>query len=649
MVTMTGTFNAVQLAITHILSHAGAAGPNANPVMGPCGGDCLANAVRILIPNVKAGGLIGRSGLNIKTIRERSGACITLSTRAFILYTAHGPLQSPQAAAPNANPIRGPDGGIHAGASPRFDAEDENDSPDPEGAPERACGRDGLSSDAADGIAKSTPIVPDRILKAEGTFDACLRAHHLVVWKLMDVRPSSAQTPLSEPAERVPVPAVTTFAGARVGSGVRDQRTHSPSSANMFSDEPFRGGGRNRGRVAAAAKTAVKFSKESPSPAPFASEHLSPFRRPWGFGGPALVPMTPSLPPAVITPESAGGKGSETNIPPQASSPPSPLAESPRGSTNGSVENFGDSANDARAMFVRGPTFSPVIEPNGVKLAGAGAGGGEVVPALDAGGAASAADRALEYSGGVAIGVNGDDGELPPCLVGVFDSFVRGRSSIGHASPPARSPSTMTGIDVAVQRSAFSLLDMHDLDDIKNLSGAGIFAPDSPESFGNLSDEALAEAFVVPGTARRGPLAEGFDVADPKPAANQTTNIGADNSNSPGSLPGPVEGVGEEAHKLYGMSCTSLNHGYPFGGAVPELGENTEGPIRRSPAFGNKGVVSEGGRIQKSPLMKMVRITGTVEEVQLAEYLIRVRTTDLYNAVACRCEEVFLEGGEGGG
>lgn len=97
MVTAAGTFNSVQLAFTHILSHAGAVGPDADPVMGLAGGDpdCVANSFRLLIPNVKAGGLIGRGGCTIKGIREQSGARIEISSHAFHFHPVHGPLPAP--------------------------------------------------------------------------------------------------------------------------------------------------------------------------------------------------------------------------------------------------------------------------------------------------------------------------------------------------------------------------------------------------------------------------------------------------------------------------------------------------------------------------------------------------------------------------
>ena len=416
MVTMRGTFNAVQLATTHILSHSGTAVPNANPAMGPFSGDCPANAVRMLIPDVKTGGVNSRHGFNINTIRKRSGACATLSKRAYTFNTSHGPLQSPQAAAPNANPPRVPEGVIPAGAATGFEAGGANNAVDTEGTSEKACDGEGGPSSS---ISKPTPVTKGRILEIEGSFDACLRAHHLVVWKLMRVKPPSTQALHSRLAEQFQVSATTESAGARAGDDARGQRVTSPGRVSTFSDKPLRESERNRSRASAAARTSGNIVQASPSPTPAAFKQSPPFRLEWGFDNPALVPTVLSTPTAVITPESVGED--RCGPPPaQASSSTSPLGESSPGSSIASVEDFSIVASDARAGIGPGASSSPVINATGVDLIDAAAGGGEVVSGLDAGGAASSDGYALEYRGGGAIEVNEEDSELPPCVISVL-------------------------------------------------------------------------------------------------------------------------------------------------------------------------------------------------------------------------------------
>ncbi|CAM9663880.1 unnamed protein product, partial [Choristocarpus tenellus] len=96
MVTAAGMFNSVQVAFSHILSHAGYLGPGAEPLADLTGDpECVPNSFRLLIPNIKAGGLIGRGGMTIKAIREHSGARIEISSHAFQFHHLHGPLPPP--------------------------------------------------------------------------------------------------------------------------------------------------------------------------------------------------------------------------------------------------------------------------------------------------------------------------------------------------------------------------------------------------------------------------------------------------------------------------------------------------------------------------------------------------------------------------
>ncbi|CAM9807502.1 unnamed protein product, partial [Ectocarpus sp. 4 AP-2014] len=186
MVTAAGTFNSVQLAFTHILSHAGAVGPDADPVMGLAGGDpdCVANSFRLLIPNVKAGGLIGRGGCTIKAIREQSGARIEISSHAFHFHPVHGPLPTPlhhpptpQAGGaggggPQSSSIHGGlpngDGGPRGsgGGGPGVGGSNNNNGFGGGGGPaEREGGPPA-------GIPLPLPMLMDRVMTAMGSFDA---------------------------------------------------------------------------------------------------------------------------------------------------------------------------------------------------------------------------------------------------------------------------------------------------------------------------------------------------------------------------------------------------------------------------------------------------------------------------------------------
>lgn len=279
--------------------------------------------------------------------------------------------------------------------------------------------------------------------------------------------------------------------------------------------------------------------------------------------------------------------------------------------------------------------------------------------------------------------------ELPACLADIVDSFFGGSSS---DVPAPRSPSTITGIDVEVGRAAFALLGVRDLDDIKHLSGAGIIAPESPETFCHLSDEVLsaaAAALSVPGgggsscpasaavagAARGEAPAEGLGLAaaaKSKAALASTTPypfsvtmrskvadrterslfeaFGKDaiderddplhrrhefvRAGSGGVLDeSPVVAGGTCFADALSVRCNSRASGEAVV-SVPPVAAPAHGVLSvvagdageaKGGMDGAKGSNGEGGVAAPNPL-KTVRITGTAEEVQLAEYLIRVRT-----------------------
>lgn len=604
MVTAAGTFNSVQLAFTHILSHVGALGHDADPVMGLAGGDpdCAANSFRLLIPNVKAGGLIGRGGCTIKAIREQSGARIEISSNAFHFHPVHGPLPAP-APLPlqptsNRNSQYGPGGDISGPRSGNCAVNALNGT-GTNGASAGGCGA-GTSGAVVDGNALPPPMLMDRVLSALGSFDACLRVHHLVTWKLLDVKPSPVPMPSSAPPSRPPGSAAGTFAGgAQAASGVQGPLAP-PGRLIPFGGGPFKGG-RDEG-VLTRARTAVKLSPASTSVMSSASEHSAPvLRQPWNCDNRAWGPVFSSPPP-----ESDSSDSSETNAP--LPGPCLSFRGSPRGSTNGSVEDFSPTSDD-RPTCTRGLSSGSVDDPTG--------------DVVDHDGSESAPEEKC----GVGAGVNGDDGEIPDCLAGIIDSFFGGRSENGDARPP-RSPSMQMGIEVAVGRAAFALLGVRDLDNIKKLSGAGIIAPESPVGFGNVSDDvmAAAAAAVFSSTARGNAPAEGFGLAA---AMNQAVSSDARSASShcdarlSRARTTPVESFGKEADDLCGMPRLSLNHRCHLSrsGIVAGEGKETVGASMKL-----SGVVDGGESGGGSVRPKMVRITGTAEEVQLAEYLIRVRT-----------------------
>lgn len=598
MVTATGTFNSVQLAFVHILSHVGALGPGADPVMGLAGGDpdCAANSFRLLIPNVKAGGLIGRGGCTIKAIREQSGARIEISSNAFHFHPVHGTLPGP-APVPlqptsNRNSHCGHGGYVSCPRSGNCAVTVLNSS-STNGASAGGCGV-GTSGSVVNGIALPPPILMDRVLSALGSFDACLRVHHLVTRKLLDVKPSPVPMPSSAPPLRPPGSATGTFAGGAQGvSGVQGPLAP-PSRLIPFGNEPFKNG--KDEWVLTRDRTAVKLSTTPDS----ATSSAPVIRQPWNCDNRAWRPVFSSPPP-----ESDSSESSETNAP--LPGPCLSLRGSPRGSTSGSVEDFSPTSN-ARSTFTQGLSSCSVDDQKGDDVANH-----------------DGPDSSLEEKCEVKVSVNGDDGKIPDCLAGIIDSFFGGRSENVDARPP-RSPSMQTGIEVAVGRAAFALLGVRDLDNIKKLSGAGIIAPESPVGFGNVSDDvmAAAAAAVFSSTARGNAPAEGFGLAA---AMNQavTSDARSASSHSDAHLPRvrtvPVESFSKEADDICGMS--SLNHRCYLSRSGIVAGEGKEAV---GASMKLSGVVYGGESSGSSVRPKMVRITGTAEEVQLAEYLIRVRT-----------------------
>lgn len=732
MVTAAGTFNSVQLAFTHILSHAGAVGPDADPVMGLAGGDpdCVANSFRLLIPNVKAGGLIGRGGCTIKAIREQSGARIEISSHAFHFHPVHGPLPAPPQStggaqngvppgggsdgggggtgglravgggggpgAGNGNLGFGPGGGVGAGGGGGTGATQGGGTGGGAGTP-----------GGAPNVPLPPPILMDRVMTAMGSFDACLRAHHLVASKLMDVRPSPVPMPSGPPPPPMPsscapppsglpssssssasaaaaaaarAAAAAVLAGSRGGNGGGGHLPRGPPSHTFnFNEDSSRGGG--VGGVGIGLRTGgggggVKVPTASTSPASSASEHSSTcHRQPWDFDDRswARAPSSPSLPCDAV------GRGSGPSTPHLSSLAAPGGKDSPRGSATGSVEEFGSTAGgglergSSSSSFTDTASTTPVIGGG----SGSGGGGGSAHALADVSGVARSAGASGDDGGSNGDGIvrgtgasllgngnsvqasGGGGGELPACLVGILDSFFGGnnKTARGGGAPPPRSPSTITGIDVEVGRSAFAMLGVRDLDDIKHLSGAGIMAPESPERFCHLSDEVVAAAAAVLSSAvRSNAPSEGFGLAATAAAAAAAAsaagkvNVGAATSSSAGvTVP---RGQGFSKQKAAGAAAAAVIADMSGGISrlgltnAPVNGASTPGAVRQK-VKGGKGAASSSlstvGRASLSSLgaaaasgggggcgapnpLKTVRITGTAEEVQLAEYLIRVRT-----------------------
>lgn len=717
MVTAAGTFNSVQLAFTHILSHAGAVGPDADPVMGLAGGDpdCVANSFRLLIPNVKAGGLIGRGGCTIKAIREQSGARIEISSQAFHFHPVHGPLPAPSPpgqqshGAPvgdvggaTAGPRLGGGNGAPSGGNNRF-------GPAGAGGLGGGGGPGAAGGGGSGGIPLPPPILMDRVMTAMGSFDACLRAHHLVASKLMDVRPSPVPMASGPPPPPISVPscpptsssasssAATAasatsgpFTGARVNNSVGLQQGGArgpPLSSYVFnfSGEYVRGGGGGGGDggvAGGASRVAGKAPTASTSPSSSVSEKSSYcHRQPWDFedrSWAAPVPSSPLLGSDFRGEVVVSERGNGTITPLFVLSASG--RDSPRSSTTGSLEDLSSATTDARALPSSRGSSSPSVA--GVSSSAVvpdflARGGGAPVVTLDA--SFYGAARGGDSSGNGVVGCGGDlgdtvdDGELPACLVGILDSFLGGSSSSTSdaQAPPPRSPSTITGIEVEVGRAAFALLGVRDLDDIKHLSGAGIIAPESPERFFHLSDEVVAAAAAVLSSAVRGNApADGFGLAATAAAANKANAAAYRPPGSSSSCTVSVSAEGfssrEDINNIAAMSVATdgirrldmnndnrhhHHHHLAMNNSVVSRGGDNENHNRSSlinnePVFVGRaasslntaaddsgsggeaggGVGGDGGGAIGPSSLKTVRITGTAEEVQLAEYLIRVRT-----------------------
>ncbi|CAM9961272.1 unnamed protein product, partial [Laminaria digitata] len=351
--------------------------------------------------------------------------------------------------------------------------------------------------------------------------------------------------------------------------------------------------------------------------------------------------------------------------------------DSPRGSATGSVEEFG---SDGRpGGLERGSSSSSFVDTSSAApaIGGGGGGGGGSSSALaladasearnNGGGGGSGIVRgtgssllgngnSVQVSGGG--GGGGGGGELPACLVGILDSFFGGNSKGGGALPP-HSPSTITGIDVEVGRSAFAMLGVRDLDDIKHLSGAGIIAPESPERFCHLSDEVVvAAAAVLSSAVRSNAPSEGFGLASAAAAAAaaaQQSSAAMVTAASSTTAPTAARGQGFSKQKggaaaaaaiadmsdgisrlalanapSSDVSAAGVSRQIKANGAVPSSLTVAGGRAGLSSlgaaAAASGGVDGGGGGCGGHNALKTVRITGTAEEVQLAEYLIRVRT-----------------------
>ncbi|CAM9325586.1 unnamed protein product [Ectocarpus sp. 13 AM-2016] len=417
----------------------------------------------------------------------------------------------------------------------------------------------------------------------------------------------------------------------------------------------------------------------------------------------------------LLSRESSGGRVSGTSTP-LLSSSVSVSRDSPRGSA-GSVEDFGTPATIGAADMNGGGGMDRPLLTRGRSSSSSGiGGGGAAATVLDSGGGArSGGGAGALHRGGMLGNMSGngtgnggvsDDGELPSCLVGILDSFLGGggksyvsdgngiRSgsggSVGNnnaneksgnnngAAPPLRSPSTITGIEMEVGRSAFARLGERGLDDIKDLSGAGISAPESPEGYGHLSDEAVAAMGAVYSSAARGNApCDGVGLAAANAAAaaaataaaaaaaaaaasNKAVGAGqhprgkaagfgrggsmSSGSSSSASTSSPFEGFGlkEGVRANTGGGATTTSGAIAaVTGGVSRLGLGTTksgggGGNGVSPSLSSAvGQVSGGlaagggggGGTAGPNSLKTVKITGTAEEVQLAEYLIRVRTT----------------------
>ncbi|CAM9691807.1 unnamed protein product, partial [Scytosiphon promiscuus] len=299
---------------------------------------------------------------------------------------------------------------------------------------------------------------------------------------------------------------------------------------------------------------------------------------------------------------------------------------SPRGSA-GSVEEFCGPGAGMSDMNGGGVLERPMLSRRGSSSGARN--GGERATVLHQAGLPGAANRDTHgrYRN-IGNDAAADDAEqLPACLVGIMNSFFGGGPGIGNGNgnhveasdgaPPPRSPSTITRIELEVGRSAFARLGSHGLDDIKNISGAGISAPES------------RDAVLNSAAARGNAPAEGFGLA----AANA---FSASSSAPAGAL--AKAGARRAGVATPALSPASLCSSSPASSCSPPFelsrlrlgGRGSSGgniPASLAASATSGLTVGGGGVVGPNPL-KTVKITGTAEEVQLAEYLIRVRTTE---------------------
>ncbi|CAN0308792.1 unnamed protein product [Hapterophycus canaliculatus] len=234
-----------------------------------------------------------------------------------------------------------------------------------------------------------------------------------------------------------------------------------------------------------------------------------------------------------------GGRGSGTSTPLLSSSVPASRG-SPRGSA-GSVEDFCGPAGGMADMNGGGVLDRPMLSRGPSSSSSGIGGGGAAATALESRGEVrDGSERAsILHQAGLPVTANRDNhgsyhhtvndaavhnSELPACLVGILGFFGGGPgmgNGTGNVDPtsgahPPRSPSTITRIELEVGRSAFARLGAHGLDDIKNISGAGISAPESRDAVLNSAaarGNAPAEGFGLA-------AANAFSASSPAPASS---------------------------------------------------------------------------------------------------------------------------------
>ncbi|CAM9695099.1 unnamed protein product [Discosporangium mesarthrocarpum] len=503
-------------------------------------------------------------GMTIKAIREHSGARIEISSHAFQFHNLHGPL-------PPCTP----------GGPPM-----------------------------------SPQMLMDRVMTVTGSFDACLRAHHLVASKLMEVRPSPLPCPgpgsLGPPGMGAP-----SMGPSHVGGG----------------SGPGGGPGLGHG-----GPSVFSFSGTSPTASASPASSVSGQSVHWDYEERAVM-SPPSRPVATQgqqqPPPLVGGSGSGSSSG-SGSGGGGGGGGVPGGHGGGGLEEGGDGVGGGCADMITSGMMSLAMGGPGERNNGSDGGSG---------------------SGGGCGGGNG--------------SSEQGAGAGAGAAP--MSPTTITGIDVEIGRAAFALLGVGDLADIKQLSGAGIVAPDSPE-YGMAAEAAGAGTGAAAPAATKGvepPHGQGRDsllkegshlVAAPVVMRKATGDEEEDGGRGLGALgmsegraqcrgldsgrvaesfgvgEGCCSGVGSRARRGR-IQEINLRHVGDFSkvGSEVEVGAGNWGggagvssplklPSPGAAAAAAAAAAVATGRSGPTRKLRSVRITGTAEEVQLAEYLLRVRT-----------------------